>query len=147
MSMQGSWQLKIRIAGLGAGLFLGSMSALVKAAVPILPAGDVSASLAWWTKVCGFTEMFSHGDPPGYAGIARDGASLHIARVSDAEVAKMVGEQTMVRIAVDDVAAFFAEYRERGGLVHPNGGLQKKPWGTTEFAAIDPGGVCVTFSE
>jgi uncharacterized glyoxalase superfamily protein PhnB len=123
------------------------MSALVKAAVPILPAGDVSASLAWWTKVCGFTEMFSHGDPPGYAGIARDGASLHIARVSDAEVAKMVGEQTMVRIAVDDVAAFFAEYRERGGLVHPNGGLQKKPWGTTEFAAIDPGGVCVTFSE
>jgi uncharacterized glyoxalase superfamily protein PhnB len=123
------------------------MSASVKAAVPILPASDVAASLAWWTKVCGFTEIFCHGDPPGYAGIARDGAALHIAQVSDAEVAKMVGEQTMVRIVVDDVAAFYAEYQERGGFVHPNGGLQKKPWGTVEFAAIDPGGVCVTFME
>jgi len=123
------------------------MSALVKAAVPILPASDVAASVAWWVEVCGFTESFRDGDLPGYAGIERDGASLHIARVSDANVAKMVAEQTMVRIAVDDVAAFFAEYKARGGFVHPNGGLQKKPWGTTEFAAIEPGGVCVTFSE
>jgi uncharacterized glyoxalase superfamily protein PhnB len=123
------------------------MSAQVKAAVPILPAGDVAASVAWWKKVCGFEEMFCYGSPPNYAGMARDGASLHISLVTDPAVAKMVGDQTMVRIAVSDVAAFFAEYRERGGFVHPNGSLQKKPWGTTEFAAIDPGGVCVTFSE
>jgi hypothetical protein len=31
--------------------------------------------------------------------------------------------------------------------VHPNGALQAKPWGTKEFAAIDPNGVCVTFQE
>jgi hypothetical protein len=31
--------------------------------------------------------------------------------------------------------------------VHPNGPLQTKPWGTKEFAAIDPNGVCVTFQE
>jgi uncharacterized glyoxalase superfamily protein PhnB len=123
------------------------MSAVVKKAVPILPAGDVAASLAWWVDVCGFAEAFRDATPPNYAGIARDGAWLHIAVVSDAAVAKMVGEQTMVRVVVEDVAAFFAEYKERGGFVHPNGGLQKKPWGTTEFAAIDPGGVCVTFSE
>lgn len=119
----------------------------MKAAVPILPAGDVAASLAWWTSVCGFTEMFCYGDPPGYAGIAREGVSLHISSVSDADLAKTVGEQTMVRVIVDDVAAYYAEYQQRGGSVHPNGGLQKKPWGSTEFAAIDPGGVCVTFAE
>ncbi len=123
------------------------MSASVKAAVPILPAADVAASLAWWTTVCGFTKIFSHGDPPGYAGINCDGASLHIALITDAKMAKAVGEQTMVRIVVDDVVAFYAEYQQRGGAVHPNGALQKKPWGTTEFAAIDPGGVCVTFTE
>ncbi len=53
----------------------------------------------------------------------------------------------MVRILVDDVATYYAEYQRRGGNVHPNGGLQKKPWGSTEFAAIDPCGVCVTFAE
>lgn len=91
--------------------------------------------------------MFCYGTPSNYAGIERDGVHLHISNVTGAEVAKMVGEQTMLRIVVDDVAAFYAEYQERGGSVHPNGGLQKKPWGTTEFAAIDPGGVCVTFLE
>ena len=53
----------------------------------------------------------------------------------------------MVRFAVEGVDALYAEYRERGGAVHPNGGLQTKPWGTKEFAAIDPNGVCVTFYE
>ncbi|MBB5058869.1 putative glyoxalase superfamily protein PhnB [Granulicella aggregans] len=123
------------------------MSALVKAAVPILPATDVAASLAWWTRVCGFTETFRDSTPPNYAGISRDGASIHIASITDKAVAKSVGDQTMVRIVVDDVTRFFAEYQQRGGKVHPNGGLARKPWGTLEFAAIDPNGVCVTFLE
>jgi hypothetical protein len=41
----------------------------------------------------------------------------------------------------------YAEYQRRGGKVHPNGPLQTKPWGTKEFGAIDPNGVCVTFQE
>jgi len=123
------------------------MDATVKSAIPILPAADVLASLAWWTSVCGFTESFRDSTPPNYAGIARDGAWIHLARVTDPELARRVGDQTMVRIGVDDVAKFFAEYQERGGVVHPNGGLARKPWGTTEFAAIDPNGVCVTFFE
>jgi uncharacterized glyoxalase superfamily protein PhnB len=123
------------------------MSASVKAAVPVLPAADVAASLAWWTSICGFTEIFRDATPPHYAGIARDGVSLHLACVSDPAAAKMVGDQTMIRIVVDDVTAFFAEYQQRGGTVHPNGSLARKPWGTLEFASIDPNGVCVTFFE
>lgn len=123
------------------------MSASVKSVVAVLPALDVAASLAWWTSVCGFTEVFRDSTPPNYAGIARNGASIHLACVSDPAVAKIVGDQTMVRIEVDDVTAFFAEYQERGGIVHPNGTLARKPWGSLEFAAIDPNGVCVTFLE
>ena len=51
----------------------------------------------------------------------------------------------MVRIVVDGIEAFYAEFQKRGGTVHPNGPLQTKPWGTHEFAAIDPNGVCVAF--
>ena len=45
------------------------------------------------------------------------------------------------------IEAMYAEYQKRGGKVHPNGALQTKPWGTKEFGAIDPNGVCVTFQE
>jgi hypothetical protein len=86
------------------------MSPQVKAVVPVLPAAEVAASLAWWTGVCGFSESFRDATPPRYAGIARDGAELHLAEVTDQVLARRVGDQTMVRIQVDDVASMYAEY-------------------------------------
>lgn len=114
-------------------------------AVPVLPAEDVAASLAWWTSVCGFTETFRNATPPTYAGLQREGADLHLAVLTDSIGARTVGDQTMLRFTVDDLDAFYAEYQQRGGIVHPNGRVQVKPWGTREFSAIDPNGVCVTF--
>lgn len=121
------------------------MSPSFKSAVPVLPAASTPESLAWWTQVCGFTETFRDATPPTYAGVAREEVHLHISGMNDVELARKIGEQTMVRIIVEDVKAVHAEFQERGGAVHPNGPLQTKPWGTTEFAAIDPNGVCVTF--
>jgi uncharacterized glyoxalase superfamily protein PhnB len=67
--------------------------------------------------------------------------------MSDKALARKVGDQTMVRLAVKGIEALYAEFQEHGGKVHPNGPLQTKPWGTKEFGAIDPNGVCVTFQE
>jgi catechol 2,3-dioxygenase-like lactoylglutathione lyase family enzyme len=120
------------------------MDPLFKAAVPVLPAANTTESLKWWTEICGFEEVFRHGE---YAGIRRGDAALHISGMSDAELARTVGDQTMLRIAVNGVEAFYAEYQSRGGKLHPNGGLQTKPWGSLEFAVLDPNGVCVTFAE
>ena len=88
---------------------------------------------------------FRDNTPPNFAGINRGEACLHIAGMSDKELARKVGDQTMVRIAVQGIEAMYAEYQKRGGKVHPNGALQTKPWGTKELTAIDPNGVCVTF--
>jgi len=126
---------------------LSPMEPTIKGAIPVLPAADVSESLKWWTDVCGFNEIFRDATPPTYAGINRDEAHLHIAGMRDKVVAQAVGEQTMVRLAVKGIEALYAEYQKRGGRVHPNGPLQTKPWGTKEFGAIDPNGVCVTFQE
>jgi len=122
------------------------MSALIRA-IPVLPAADVQESLDWWKEVCGFQEVFRDGTPANYVGIHRDEASLHLAGVTDKVLARKVGDQTMVRLVVKGIEALYAEYREKGGKVHPNGSLQSKPWGTKEFATIDPNGVCVTFQE
>jgi predicted enzyme related to lactoylglutathione lyase len=116
-----------------------------KGAIPVLPAADVAESLRWWIDICGFTETFRDTTPPNYAGITRGAAYLHLAGMEDKALARTVGDQTMVRLAVDGIEELYAEYQARGGKVHPNGALQAKPWGTREFGAIDPNGVCVTF--
>ena len=118
-----------------------------QSAIPVLPAGDVAESLRWWCEVCGFRETFRAGDPPSYAGVERGSVLLHLAAVTGAEVARVVGEQTMLRLRLAGIDAFHAEYRRRGGVVHPNGALGEEPWGGRAFGAIDPAGVCVTFSE
>jgi uncharacterized glyoxalase superfamily protein PhnB len=124
------------------------MEPTCKAAIPVLPAASTSESLKWWTEICGFEETFRDATPPSYAGIRRGHAILHLAGMSDATLARAVGEQTMVRIAVVGVEALYAEYRSRGGELHPNSaGVQETPWGSKDFAVIDPNGVCVTFTE
>ncbi len=67
--------------------------------------------------------------------------------MSDAVMARHIGEQTMVRLVVRGIEDVYAEFQHRGGVVHPNGPLQTRPWGVKEFATIDPNGVCVTFQE
>lgn len=116
-------------------------------AIPVIPAADITESVRWWTDVCGFEEVFRHGDPPAYAGIVRGPVRLHLARVEGTALARTVGEQTMLRIVVKGIDALYAEYQRRGGEVHPNGPLREQPWGGRAFDAIDPGGVCVTFTE
>lgn len=126
---------------------MSTMEPMIKRAIPVLPAADTEESLKWWTEVCGFTETFRDSTPPNYAGINRGEAYLHISGMGDKEFARKVGDQTMVRIAVQGIEAMYADYQSRGGKAHPNGALQAKPWGTREFAAIDPNGMCVTFQE
>jgi uncharacterized glyoxalase superfamily protein PhnB len=123
------------------------MEPIIQGAIPVLPAADVAESLKWWTEICGFKETFRDNTPPNYAGINRGDAHLHIAAMTDKPLARTVGDQTMVRVAVKGIEALYDEYQKRGGKVHPNGSLQTKPWGTKEFATIDPNGVCVTFQE
>jgi hypothetical protein len=123
------------------------MEPTFKGAIPVLPAADTAASLKWWTEICGFTETFRDHTPPNYVGINRGQAYLHISGMQDKELARKVGDQTMVRIAVKGIEDLYAEYQKCGGIVHPHGPLQSKPWGTKEFGAIDPNGVCVTFQE
>jgi uncharacterized glyoxalase superfamily protein PhnB len=123
------------------------MDPIIKHEIPVLPAADPTESLNWWTEICGFEETFRDTTPPRYAGIKRGAAYLHIAGMDDKALARKVGDQTMVRVVVSGIDAIYAEFQKRGGKVHPNGLLQTKPWGTKEFGAIDPNGVCVTFQE
>ena len=82
---------------------------------PVLPAADTEESLRWWTQICGYTEAFRDATPANYAGISRGESHLHIAGMSDKALARTVGDQTMVRITVEGIDAYYAEYPGSAG--------------------------------
>lgn len=113
-----------------------------KEAVPVIPALDVSVTLGFFERYLGFVETFRDATPPSYAGMQRDGVTFHIFECA----AKRIAEWTSFRIAIRGVVELYASCRS-AGIIHPNGALGDRPWGTSEFTILDPSGVCVTFVE
>lgn len=113
----------------------------LKNITPMLPTGgDVGTAVNFYTKL-GFKVTYRDGD--SMAIIRRDGAEFMLTDFND----KHVADNTALRVQVNDVATLYAEYEQVDGAIHPNGKLQDKPWGTREFAILDPAGVCITFYE
>jgi catechol 2,3-dioxygenase-like lactoylglutathione lyase family enzyme len=109
-------------------------------AVPMLPARDVDATVAFFESVLGFRRDFSRGAPTEHAGMKRDGAELQFFRCDDPAVLA----QSSCRIRVDGIDQLYARCVNRG-VVHPGRMLAETSWGHREFAMLDPDGVCVAF--
>ena len=110
---------------------------------PLIPAGsDVDATLAFYVQKLGFTTRYTQGEPTEMAIVTRDAVEIFLCRNDD----RYVAEQTCFRIHVQHVEQLYREYQAQG-VIHPHGQLTTKPWGTQEFAILDPAGVCITFYE
>ncbi len=110
---------------------------------PILPASDVRAAVDFYVQKLGFQEAFSHGEPPDYAGVTRDGLEIHLCQMNDA---KAIAEQTMLRFQSSGLDALYEEMKA-GDVLHPTTMLKEMVWGTREFTILDLDGVCITFYE
>jgi catechol 2,3-dioxygenase-like lactoylglutathione lyase family enzyme len=99
---------------------------MVIRAVPVLPARDVAETVEFWRDELGFDEVFSGGE---YGIVERDGTQVHF---FPSQIDPMENDGGC-RLGVDDVDAFHEEYRE-----HVFAPLESKPWGTREFAVLDP---------
>jgi uncharacterized glyoxalase superfamily protein PhnB len=108
-------------------------------AVPVLPAVDIAATIAFYEQKLGFTTEFQMDD---YAGLRRGGAQFHLWQCSDRQLA----ENTSCRINVSGIDTLHEEYQAHG-IIHPNGALTTKPWGLREFTVLDLNGNCVVFAE
>jgi uncharacterized glyoxalase superfamily protein PhnB len=116
------------------------MTARLLNVTPLIPARDIEASIAFYRDRIGFDLEFRDAEPTNYAGIRRDGVSLHLYANAD----RYLAENASLRIMVDDVDALYADC-QAAGCVHPNGALATKPWGSREFSILDPAGVCIAF--
>jgi hypothetical protein len=110
---------------------------------PLIPAGsDVDATLAFYEQKLGFVTTYTTGTPTDMAIVKRDAVEIFLCKHED----RYVAEQTSFRIHVQHIEQLYAECQIQG-VIHPNGPLVTKPWGTQEFAVLDPAGVCITFYE
>lgn len=110
---------------------------------PITPGGaDINVSIAFY-ETLGFAVRYR--DESGQAVIiAREGAEMWLQQSTD----KHWASQTAYHIRTKNVKALYDEcINANPAAIHPNGSLAQKPWGTTEFAILDPAGVCITFYE
>lgn len=111
---------------------------------PFLPAGnDVIRTIEFYEQKLGFKRQWQSGIHPELALVSRDDVDLFLQKL-DPELAEL----TTLRIEVQNVAALYQELVERDRtLIHLNGALEKKAWGSTDFSILDLNGVCITFYE
>jgi len=65
-------------------------------------------------------------------------AHMHIAGISDKELAGKVGDQTMVRIAVQGIESMYAEYQKREEKCTPMVGCKPSPRARKSSARLTP---------
>lgn len=119
---------------------------LTKAA-PVLYVSDVQAAAGFFRDQLGFAIDFLHGQPPFYAAVSRDQASIHLRFVHQPMYVAGLREKEGVIaafVAVTNVKELFAEYQARDvPFVHR---LRKEAWGQSSFIVSGPDGNALCFA-
>jgi|SRR5687767_881162 len=119
-------------------------------ATPQLLVSDIIASCDFFTRVLGFGLEFVYGEPPFYAQVIRDGASLALRHVDRpvmetlAEAMKADIDMLAASISVDDVQALYLEFEATGVAFHQE--LRTEPWGARTFIVRDLDGNLLLFA-
>ena len=122
-----------------------SKTPLLKSISPLIPGGqDLKATVDFYEQQLGFKCIHKEGDPIYMAIVQRDLTQIFLIQQED----KHLAQGTSLRIQVEAIESLYQEFQDKGGaMIHPNGKLEKKPWGVNEFVVLDPMGVCITFYE
>lgn len=116
-------------------------------AEPQLFVRDIAASCAFYIGTLGFALVFSYGEPPFYAQVARDGARLNLRHV-DAPVIDpaLRDRETLLSAAItlEDAKPLFLEFQAAGAPFFQT--LRTEPWGARTFIVADPDGNLILFA-
>lgn len=117
----------------------------IKQIIPQLLVFDLELAISFYVQQLGFTLAFRYED--FYAGIEKDGHSVHLKKDTDVPEQKRVqrpNENLDLIFSVDNLAALFEEISAKDiKIVQP---LRKMPYGA-EFYIADPDGHVIAFME
>ncbi len=117
------------------------------AAEPQLFVTDVAAACNFYTEKLGFTLAFTHGDPPFYAQVFRDGAILNLRHLDQPAINHDLQAREHLlsaSITVNDSEPFFQEFQAAGVPFHQT--LKTESWGARTFIVRDPDGNLILFA-
>jgi len=124
--------------------------AVLTCAYPELFVADIKASCDFYTGKLGFKVTILYGEPPFYAHVVRDGATLifhHVDRpVIDAEYREreeLLSAECCVNSA-EEIKSLFLEFQSAGITFFQT--LKLMPWGARNFIVKDPDGNLVLFA-
>jgi catechol 2,3-dioxygenase-like lactoylglutathione lyase family enzyme len=111
-------------------------------AVPVAPAKNIAAALAFYRDKLGFTQAFDMGN---YVGIVRGPIEIHLfdASMPAPDGGKLNSAQS-IRIDVKGIDDLYAGIDP--SIVKADARLETKPWGVRQFSVVDPAGNRITFA-
>jgi len=104
---------------------------------------DIDAACAFYARL-GFATTFTHGDPPFYGQVARDGARLDLRKVCEPVFVGDVREREQLLAAsialasAADLRRLFADWQAAGIPFFQ--AIRQQPWGALTFIVRDPDG-------
>lgn len=146
-----SWQaLKTGLATMSETAERTTSRAVLTSAYPQLFVADIKASCDFYTQKLGFKTTILYGEPPFYAHVARDGATLIFRCVDrpviDAEYREreeLLSAECCVESA-EGIKSLFLEFQAAGVPFFQT--LKLMPWGARNFIVKDPDGNLVLFA-
>ena len=146
-----SWQaLKTGVATMSETAERSTAKAVLTSAYPQLFVADIKASCDFYTQKLGFKVTILYGQPPFYAHVTRDGATLILHHVDgpvlDAELRDREGllsAEAGVNTA-EEIKQLFLEFQTAGVTFFQT--LKRMPWGARNFIIKDPDGNLVLFA-
>ena len=108
----------------------------------VLAVPDVAATAKWWIDVMGFEIWL---EPEGWIYLSLDDCSLMLGECPDAIPPSELGDhQYFAYVVLGDVAAYHAEFVERGGAITAP---VDNPWGMREMIVQTPDGHRIMFGQ
>ena len=122
----------------------------ITSAEPQLFVADINSSCTFFADKLGFAVVFTYGEPPFYAQVGRDGASLTLRHV-DAPVIDPVLRDREELLSASltvatraDIEALYREYQASGVSFFQ--ALKDEPWGACDFIVADIDGNLLLFA-
>ena len=146
-----SWQaLKAGLSTTSRRVRSSPSKARIVSAEPQLLVIDIKRSCKFFQEKLGFSLVFSYGDPPYYAQMRRDAASLNLRCVEGPVIESAVRDReellsaSMTVATADEIKLLFVEFQSAGVSFHQK--LKKQPWGAKNFIVKDPDGNLLLFA-
>ena len=114
---------------------------------PQLYVRDIAASCDFYSRMLGFSVAFTHGEPPFYGQVFRDGVRLNLRQADEPVVdpARRDAEQLLaMSVTLEDPMPLYLEYQNAG--VEFVQALRSEPWGARTFIVRDPDGNLLLFA-